>query len=1028
MQPNQNPQTTKTSETNDSNEPNTYRAYGQFQGNPTTGQLQAYFTLETRDRQLVRNCRTNNTKVGMAVQLCTLRFLGTFLEDLSLVPESVILHVQAELGLQNVDFKKYTNSNDARLDHRQLIVKHLSFREFEGAPFLRVARMLYTKLSLSNEATSVLIDAITTDLEQHNVVLPNITRISLLIGGVRKRVNLHLYRQITARISVRQKARLKRLFIVPRDPDVYKTELELLRTPPLSSSSITLQRALGRIQSIRDLGVSNVNLNDFAENRLETIVRHGLVVRPIDLEKYSPARWLATLLVLVQHLERSATDDALVVFDHVMKETGIRSQKRRREERLRTLKDLDAAALKLKDSLDQITLLLQDSKIEASQARVAVLAYLDTSPLIEAKLRVADLASRAEDEQAQIWENAHRAISPFLLSLVTIIKFEGTPAMKSLLEAITFLKRTSGKPQGSWGEPPRGFIPRTWLNMIFPKGKTSLMKRHHYLVCVAHQLHLALKCGDVFVRRSNRHDDPRANILSGLAWEAVKVDVLKALGLNVTSENMIKNWSKTLDRSYQNAMTNLNNHPNVRLETQTVRGVEKTELIITPYDELPDSPSLRALKSNVDSRLPEVDLSELLLEINARTKFAAQMVHGVAQTPHANGIELSVLAVLLAEACNIGLAAVSNERNPALTLSRLSWTKRHYVQSDTISHANVNLVEYHANLPITKRWGDGDVASADGIRFVVPIKTIDAGYNPKYFGTKRGITYYTLISDQFTQLHGQVIPGTVSDSLFILAALLEQKTILKPEEVMADTGAYSDAIFGLFSLLGYKFSPRIKDAGGSRYWRINSNTNYGDLNRVARSKINTNLIVEHWDNMLRFIGSIKLGKVKAMDAMRVIARNGSLNGLGNAIQEVGRIAKTLYLLDYVNDEATQRRVHLVLTHHETRHSLARALLHGKQGEIRQHYKKGMENQLGALGFVVNIIVLWNSLYSQAALELIEAMGDDVFAEDAARLSPLKWQHINLLGRYEFSIDPSVAGGDLRPLRDPNALWGLDTEP
>ncbi len=194
MQPNQNPQTPKTSETNDSNEPNTYRAYGQYQGNPTTGQMQAYFTLEARDRQLIRNCRTNSTKVGMAVQLCTLRFLGTFLEDLSLVPENVILHVQAELGLQNVDFKKYTNSNDARLDHRQLIVKHLDFREFEGVPFLRVARMLYTKLSLSNEPTSVLIDAITTDFELHNVVVPNITRISLLIGGVRKRVNLHLYR------------------------------------------------------------------------------------------------------------------------------------------------------------------------------------------------------------------------------------------------------------------------------------------------------------------------------------------------------------------------------------------------------------------------------------------------------------------------------------------------------------------------------------------------------------------------------------------------------------------------------------------------------------------------------------------------------------------------------------------------------------------------------------------------------------------------------------------------------------------
>jgi TnpA family transposase len=130
-----------------------------------------------------------------------------------------------------------------------------------------------------------------------------------------------------------------------------------------------------------------------------------------------------------------------------------------------------------------------------------------------------------------------------------------------------------------------------------------------------------------------------------------------------------------------------------------------------------------------------------------------------------------------------------------------------------------------------------------------------------------------------------------------------------------------------------------------------------------------------------------------------LARDGALNGLGRAIQEIGRIAKTLFLLEYVNDEATQRRVHLVLTHQETRHSLAREVLHGNQGEIRQHYKVGMESQLGALGFVVNIIVLWNTLYTQAALELVEAIGDEVQDEDVVRLSPLKWSHINVHGKY-----------------------------
>ena len=94
----------------------------------------------------------------------------------------------------------------------------------------------------------------------------------------------------------------------------------------------------------------------------------------------------------------------------------------------------------------------------------------------------------------------------------------------------------------------------------------------------------------------------------------------------------------------------------------------------------------------------------------------------------------------------------------------------------------------------------------------------------------------------------------------------------------------------------------------------------------------------------------------------------------------------------------------------------------------------MEDQLGALGLVVNAIALWNARYLQAALGVIEAMGDAVLEEDVARLSPLKrerparcrfaskkFAHINMLGRYHFELAVETAGGDLRPLRDPNAL-------
>ena len=95
----------------------------------------------------------------------------------------------------------------------------------------------------------------------------------------------------------------------------------------------------------------------------------------------------------------------------------------------------------------------------------------------------------------------------------------------------------------------------------------------------------------------------------------------------------------------------------------------------------------------------------------------------------------------------------------------------------------------------------------------MPVRTLNAGPNPKYFHTGRGVTYYNFTSDQFTGFHAIVVPGTIRDSLFILEGLLEQETGLRPHEVMSDTAGYSDLVFGLFWLLGYQFSPRLADFG-----------------------------------------------------------------------------------------------------------------------------------------------------------------------------------------------------------------------
>jgi TnpA family transposase len=153
--------------------------------------------------------------------------------------------------------------------------------------------------------------------------------------------------------------------------------------------------------------------------------------------------------------------------------------------------------------------------------------------------------------------------------------------------------------------------------------------------------------------------------------------------------------------------------------------------------------------------------------------------------------------------------------------------------------------------------------------------------------------------------------------------------------------------------------------------------------------------------------------------MRTLRIDDRPTKLAQAVAELGRIDKTIHSLTYVDDESKRRRTLTQLNRGEDRHKLGRAVFHGKRGELRQRYREGQEDQLGALGLVVNIIVLWNTLYIDAALQQLRAEGFPVQPEDVARLSPLVYEHINLLGRYAFSVSEAVQRGELRPLRSPS---------
>jgi len=591
--------------------------------------------------------------------------------------------------------------------------------------------------------------------------------------------------------------------------------------------------------------------------------------------------------------------------------------------------------------------------------------------------------------------------------LLKDITFKAAPAGESILEALNYLAEFASTHKHVLDSPPLNIVTNPWKRLVFDK--ENRVTKRGYTLCFLEKLQDALRRRDIYVENSDRWGDPRKKLLQGEDWLMNRAQVYRSLGYPTKPHDAVTILTRQLDAAYKQVAANFD-ATKVRVDNSG----KQPSLTITNLEKLDEPASLNLIRERVTGLLPKVDLTELLLEIHAHTGFAHEFSHVSEANARINDLPTSICAVLLAEACNIGLEPLIKNNIPALTRHRLSWVKQNYLRAETLVQANARLVDHQSTLSLAKKWGGGEVASADGMRFVAPIRTINAGPNKKYFGSNKGITWYNFVSDQYSGFHGIVIPGTMRDSIFVLEGLLEQQTGLNPVEIMTDTAGTSNLVFGLFWLLGYQFSPRLADAGEAVFWRVDKDADYGILNDLARGCVNIDRIEQHWDDMMRIAGSLKLGTVKASELIRSLLKSERPSSLTQAIVEAGRINKTLYLLNYIDDEDYRRRILTQLNRGEGRHSVARVICHGQRGEIRKRYREGQEDQLGALGLVTNAVVLWNTIYMQAALDQLQ-LSVEIKEEDEARLSPLMYRHINVLGHYSFTLSEQVMKGILRPL-------------
>jgi TnpA family transposase len=183
-----------------------------------------------------------------------------------------------------------------------------------------------------------------------------------------------------------------------------------------------------------------------------------------------------------------------------------------------------------------------------------------------------------------------------------------------------------------------------------------------------------------------------------------------------------------------------------------------------------------------------------------------------------------------------------------------------------------------------------------------------------------------------------------------------------------------------------------------------------------KSTIKQDLILRHWDDFLRLAGSLKLGWVTASLFISKLQAYPRQNVLTRALQEYGRLIKTLFILRYLESEDYRRRINAQLNKGESLHALREFLFVADKGVIRRKQEEAQTNQAMCLNLITNAVVVWNTVYMQAVLDSLRAEGSSVEEDDVAHLSPARFEHVNPYGKYVFPLEAAERRQSLRPLR------------
>ena len=661
-------------------------------------------------------------------------------------------------------------------------------------------------------------------------------------------------------------------------------------------------------------------------------------------------------------------------------------------------------------TLAMIKAIIADAGLTADQKVVAIEVAINppTTKKTGIEQRINDFKEELTTLQQQgigyydLLEKRSLKLQSRVADIVRQAIFDSNCGKPLLLEAIVHYQKRSGNIDK---QAPITFLTPEQRNLVAAqdgKFRVSLYKALLYLAVAD-----AVKSGILNLLHSEKYRSLDDYMIPKLDWDENRDEYLQRADLTRYSDCQatLKALSQAVDYRYEETNNRFIAGDNPFLTFRS----NGTFHVSTPKLEEVDS----LLLGGIFPERKYIPLLEALATVDNATGFLEEFEHWQMKHRHTKPAKKVFFAGIMAYGCDIGhrkLAQISKQINENELDNTLNW----YFSLANVQSANDRILQFMDKMEIPdiyRNQADQLHTSSDGQKFGVSVDSLNANYSFKYLGKDKGVSVVSFIDMRQMMWHSTVISSAEREAAYVIDGLMHND-VIKSDIHSTDTHGYSEVIFAATFFLNFTFAPRIKGLGRQKLYAFRNGktkTTGQDVQGFKPDRyLNEEIAGAQWDEMLRFIATIKLKRTTASQLFRRLNSYSKQHPLYKALKEFGKIPKTLFILKYADDLEFRQAIEKQLNKVEGANKLSKAISLGNDHAFSQGEKEDQEIAEGCRRLIKNTLICWNYLYLAKELgkdnnedrkkELMEAIRND---------SVMRWSHFNLQGEYDFSDEKMV---------------------